>query len=291
MTRAAAPLGDVPVRRVTAGPAQLAVADTGNDGAAVVFVPGYTGSKEDFAPLFEPLGRSAFRALSFDQRGQFESPSRGDAGHDPYALAEDLVALVTALELGPVHLVGHSFGGLVARAATIAAPHAFTSLVLMCSGPAALPRGPRLSMLGALRPVLIDGGLPAVWAAYQTGDDSEFARHRFLAQDPRAVLEMGDALLTEPDRTSELRAVCGEADIPVLVLCGEHDDAWPPAVQRQMAEQLAASFVAVPGASHSPAVEQPAHTARALVTFWRNAAPVTRSVTPAESGADRLQPR
>ena len=37
--------------------------------------------------------------------------------------------------------------------------------------------------------------------------------------------------LLQPDRTDELAAL----DLPVLVLLGEHDDVWPPALQAEMA--------------------------------------------------------
>jgi pimeloyl-ACP methyl ester carboxylesterase len=53
-----------------------------------------------------------------------------------------------------------------------------------------------------------------------------------------------------------------------LVLRGVHDDAWSPTVQDEMAYRLGAELVVIQGAAHSPAVEQPAATATALVTFW-----------------------
>jgi pimeloyl-ACP methyl ester carboxylesterase len=75
---------------------------------------------------------------------------------------------------------------------------------------------------------------------------------------------MGDAVQNEPDRVDELKA----AGVPLLVLTGEHDDAWLPAVQREMAERLGAPYEVIPGAIHSPAAEAPAETAAALVRWW-----------------------
>ena len=63
----------------------------------------------------------------------------------------------------------------------------------------------------------------------------EFLRRRFLAGTEAGLRGMGDALRAEPDRTAELRA----AGVPLLVAYGEHDDAWPPHVQAEMAERLA----------------------------------------------------
>ena len=75
---------------------------------------------------------------------------------------------------------------------------------------------------------------------------------------------MGTALRSEPDRVEELRST----GIPSLVLYGVDDDAWPPSVQDEMAGRLGVDVVRIPAAIHSPAVENPAPTADALVKFW-----------------------
>ncbi len=75
---------------------------------------------------------------------------------------------------------------------------------------------------------------------------------------------MGDALLAEPDRVAELAA----AGLPVLVLFGAGDDAWPPEAQAEMARRLGAELAVIADAAHSPAVENPAAIARALLAFW-----------------------
>ena len=49
---------------------------------------------------------------------------------------------------------------------------------------------------------------------------------------------------------------------------GEDDDAWDPAIQEDMALQLGAERVCIPGAAHSPAVEAPETTASTLTQFW-----------------------
>src|SRR3712207_7202692 len=50
-----------------AGP--LAALDTGGEGArgTVLLVPGYTGSKEDFAPLLAPLARRGYRGVRSEE--------------------------------------------------------------------------------------------------------------------------------------------------------------------------------------------------------------------------------
>jgi pimeloyl-ACP methyl ester carboxylesterase len=75
---------------------------------------------------------------------------------------------------------------------------------------------------------------------------------------------MAVQLLHATDQTSDL----ARTGIPMFVLYGEDDDAWPTDVQERMAASLDAQRSCIPAAAHSPAVEAPATTAQALTKFW-----------------------
>lgn len=257
---------------VPGGPLAVLEALPDEPSGTVLLVPGFTGSKEDFRFLLLPLAEAGLHVVAVDQRGQHDSPGPDDpAAYTVHALAADLRALVAALGRGPVHVVGHSFGGLVARAAVLEDPSAFLSLVLMDSGPSALG-GPRAEVLPLMKQILDEHGIAAVWEAAQSlptakpqpPDVLAFLQKRFMAGSPAALHGMGDALVSEPDRVEELRA----SGVPTLVLFGEADDAWSPTVQRDMAERLGCPVVVVPGSVHSPAAENPEVTAEALRRFW-----------------------
>lgn len=250
----------------------VAVLDTGPAGPAAgsaLLIPGYTGSKEDFAPILDPVRTAGYRAVALDLPGQYQSP--GPDRRDAYTvqwLASVVGEVAGSLDNGPVHLLGHSFGGLVGRAAVLAEPTRYRSLTLLCSGPAGIDGG-RRERMARLEPVAMAGGLPAVWAAMaaeldETPAVTEFLRTRFLAASLPGLFGMADALLAEPDQVDKLRAT----GVPTLVCFGIDDDAWPTRVQRDMATRLGAELAVISGAAHSPAVENPASTADALTRFW-----------------------
>jgi pimeloyl-ACP methyl ester carboxylesterase len=262
----------------------LAALDTGPaEGGTVLLVAGYTGSKEDFAPLLSPIADAGLRVVALDQRGQFESPGPEDPAQYTVAeLAADVVAVTRRLReasAGPLHLLGHSFGGLVSRAAVIAEPALFDSLTLLGSGPARLT-GPRAELLDHLSPLLEAGGVQLVNDALEQlamtdpraqavpAPTREFLTRRFLANSAAGLRGMADAMLAEPDRVAELAAT----GLPVLVAHGIADDAWSPALQADMAERLGARHEVIGHAVHSPAIENPAHTLQVLLSFWSDPA-------------------
>jgi pimeloyl-ACP methyl ester carboxylesterase len=273
MTAQLTTAGERTIIETSGGP--ISVLRSAGDGPPVLLVPGYTGSKEDFAPLIDPLAAAGFAAVAIDLPGQYESPGPADPeAYTPALLAATVLEVAAAIGARP-HLVGHSFGGLVARAAVIDRPDAFRSLVLMCSGPAGIGGG-RRAMIEQLEPVLTSSGLAAVYAASLAVSRAQagyvepaaplaaFLERRFLAGAPAMLQGMGQALRLEPDRVAELAAV----DLPKLVLYGANDDAWPTDVQDDMANRLHARTCVIADAGHSPAVENTPATADALVQFW-----------------------
>ncbi|MEU9028545.1 alpha/beta hydrolase [Streptomyces sp. NPDC048383] len=247
-----------------------------------LLVPGYTGSKEDFVGLLEPLAGAGYRVVAVDGRGQYESPGpRDEAAYGLEELARDVLAQAAALGGGPLHLVGHSLGGLIARAAVLRDAAPFASLTLMSSGPGAITevQQARTKLLVAGLEALRDD-MPALWAAMRSQDPqnpedpddtvpdgpamTEFLRERWLATVPEQLIATGRALIGEPDRVAELALV----PLPKLVLSGKVDYAWPVPLLDDMAVRLSATRVVVEDAEHSPNAENPQVTADALASFW-----------------------
>jgi pimeloyl-ACP methyl ester carboxylesterase len=253
-----------------------------------LLIPGFTGSKEDFIPVLQSLASAGRRVVAIDMRGQYQSPGATDIeAYAPGELAADVSAIAESIAGGQrLHLAGHSLGGLIAREAALAGTARIISLTLLSSGPSRIT-GQRAEMLRGMLAMMDSPGeaggaglratVAQIWqehlapearAACLPDDVVAFLRERMMANSPAGLVAMGRYLLACPDRTAELADLDGP---PVLVLYGENDDAWPPAVQELMARRLSAHRVCIPGAGHSPPVEAPETTASALTAFWRQA--------------------
>lgn len=248
-----------------------------------LLLPGFTGSKEDFIELHAPLSAAGYRTVAVDGRGQYESegPKDDERPYQQRELALDVLAQVAALRAGEgaaegtgrVHLLGHSLGGLVARAAAIEDPAPFASLTLMSSGPAAVAP-PQQERAKLLQDALTALDMAQVWEAIQGLDapedaadlrgDGEDLRRRWMANSPAQLIATAGQLRTEPDRVDELAAL----GLAIHVLSGERDDTWPVPLLDDMAKRLGAERTVVAGAEHSPNTDQPGATAAALAAFW-----------------------
>jgi len=271
-----------------------AVPEIGTPLGTVLLVPGWTGSKEDFTPLLDHLARYGWIAVAVDQRGQFETP--GPADPAAYTLEEfgaDVVAMSVALG-GYSQLVGHSFGGLVAREAVLIDPSVFSTLTLLCTGPAAFTDEEAVQGLQMLAYGLDNLPIEQVYDLKLEHDVknpryveppeaiSAFLRKRFTSNTPASLAAITRHLTTAVDKTDRL----AKAGVRTQLVYGETDDGWPLAIQNDVAERLGIEAQVIPDAGHSPAIEQPAALARVLIDFFheRDSVPLSdpEEVTDAE---------
>jgi pimeloyl-ACP methyl ester carboxylesterase len=247
----------------------------------VLLVPGFTGSKEDYIAVLTPLAARGWRVAAMDLPGQGGAPALGGRGaHTDDALAASVAAVAQWFAPGrPVHVVGHSMGGLVSRALVITCPELVASWTIVCSGAGPVPPGaqPNLRMLQQL---LATQGMPEIWAikerldraggwAPPTDEVARFCAERFMANDPAALHDAAELLMTATDRTDEAAAALAAHGIRATVVTGALDDAWPLAEQQRMAQRLGAPWQVLPGIGHNPSTEDPPGMAAALDAIFR----------------------
>ena len=121
--------------KIRASGVTLNVEDRGGDPTrpALVFLHYFGGSSRAWLPVMDRLA-GAFRCVAPDLRGfgESEAPPSGYAVADG---ADDVAALVNAMDLEHYVLVGHSMGGKIALALAARQPAGLASLILLAPSP------------------------------------------------------------------------------------------------------------------------------------------------------------
>ena len=235
--------------------------------ADVVLVHGWTGSKEDFNLIGPLLADAGYRVLTFDNRGQHESAhSKREDAYQIHSLARDVIDIAHHYGFEKPHLLGHSMGGLVAQRASLDAPNYWSSLTLFCTGPHYSLKKTELETLIHLMKTMT---MAEFWISYKEEMDKlspriELFKKRWHASDPRSLTDTSRLLLDTQSVIDELLAI----RIPAHVIYGENDDAWPLAMQDQMAKDLSAPRTIIKDAGHCPNEDQPEETVKVLTNFW-----------------------
>ncbi|MFQ5936036.1 MAG: alpha/beta fold hydrolase [Acidiferrobacterales bacterium] len=107
---------------------------TGDGATTVLLLHGNFGSWRWWQPVLDSMP-PGWRAFAPDLRGCGDT-ERPEYGHNIDTLAADVHAFVAALELAPVHVVGHSLGAAVSLQFALDHPQHVGSLTLVAPPPA-----------------------------------------------------------------------------------------------------------------------------------------------------------
>lgn len=100
-------------------------------GEPLLIVHGGRGASHDyFLPYLLPLARTN-KLIFIDERGSGHSEKLEDPkGYTVENMVEDVEAVRSSLGLGPITLLGHSFGGVLAQAYALKCPANLAHLIL-----------------------------------------------------------------------------------------------------------------------------------------------------------------
>jgi 3-oxoadipate enol-lactonase len=171
-------------------------------------------------------------------------------------------AVTEAADGGDVTVLGNGYGGFVALQMAIRHPEIASRLILADCG-AAFSEGGReafRNMASASRAkglqAITDVAMRRLFAPEFQAQHPDLMRDRraaFLRTDPQVIEAACEALAG-----LDLRPQLSHVKIPVLVLVGEHDEATPPPMSRELAAGLPnARLKIIPGCAHVPQLQSP----------------------------------
>lgn len=243
----------------TSDGAELFLRDWGG-GPPILFCAAWAMSSEAWGYQMLPLGDAGYRCIAYDRRGHGRSSDPG-GGYDFDTLADDLAAVIEALDLTEVTLVGHSMaGGEIVRYLSRHGSARISRVVLVA------PITPCLKQLPD-NPV----GLPAAYfaqtvteiakdaprwleansAGFLTPDTSpamgEWVRRMMEAVSLKAFVDLR-RIMGEAD----FRAECAAIDLPTLIIHGDADISAPIDLTGRPTHRLikGSTLRVVPGAPH-----------------------------------------
>ena len=220
-----------------------------------------SSGRDNFAAQILTLS-TLFTVHAPDARGHATTRWDPAAGFRAEWLVEDLAALLDALDLGSVHLLGFSMGAMTALSFAVRHPGRVRSLVVAGLSPL---REPRTSVARRLMdPERIERADPG-WAG-------ALARRHDPVQGPgawrRLLPAIAEDVAVQPLLSpAELHSIAA----PALVACGDGDPFVPVDQAWGLARQLRGGhLLVVPDCGHDLMVRRPRLVNEALLGFYRS---------------------
>ena len=214
-----------------------------------------------------PMLENTFDLILPDLRGFGES----NTVNTPYALDDfvaDLVGLLDHLGIEKTAIAGHSMGGYTALAFSRSHPERLTGLG-MVSSQALADTPERKDGRYKTAQEVTEKGIQGVVDTMTTklspnAEVQKWARESMSKQQPAAYIGALKALAERSDSSALLTTF----QFPVVIIHGDADELVPIERAREMKNAIPhAQLVELKGAGHLPMLEEPAATARALMSL------------------------
>jgi len=256
------------------------------DPVPLVILHGGPGAGHDYVEPIADLAQRAGRpCILYDQLGCGRSEHLPNASSEFWTVElfkRELVALLEHLGIAArYHLLGQSWGGMLAMEHAVERPSGLRALVIADS-PASIELW--VSETGRLRALLPEEVQATLTQHEEAGTTDSpdyeaavmrfYERHLCRIQFPDCLSRSFAQMTTDPtvyhtmNGPSEFHVVgslrgwdvtprLGDVEVPVLVISGEHDEATPDVVRPLVEAIPDARWELFEGASHTPHLEQP----------------------------------
>ncbi|WP_127498264.1 alpha/beta fold hydrolase [Paenibacillus glycanilyticus] len=236
----------------------------------IVLIHGLGLNLEIWEPIL-PFMKEHYRVVLLDLRGHGLT-ERGDVPLSWELFTEDLLMLLTKLELGPVHLLGHGFGASLAVKFSIEHAELVKSLVLL-STPAFLPRKTVASIIQGRKQLISKGSMLNLAESLVNGIfklTEEHALYRkiiagYMAVSPETYFDTFELYGESPVNEDFARLAH-----PTLTLIGSEDSI--SLTSNALSSQLLmhSSVVVVPSATNTLFIDQPQFTFERIREFIKD---------------------
>jgi pimeloyl-ACP methyl ester carboxylesterase len=246
-------------------------------GVPVVFVHGTLGDYSVWDGQLAAFSEN-YRAIAYSRRYNYPNANKPRPKHSAVVEAEDLAAFIQKLNLGKVHVVGHSYGGYAALLLAVKHPEMVRTLSL-AEPPVVFagdrPEEPKLRAAKRAAEAFAKGD--AEGAVRAVVDSAREGAYDSIPEPFRAMLlrNAGElrALVTSDQMYPPLdRDAVRKIAVPTLLLSGEKSIASHKATTEELGRLLPGKtrkHAVIPGADHGMWFQQPEACRDTVLEFLR----------------------
>ena len=247
------------------------------DGEPLVLIPGFGAGLWIWFKQVAELAKS-FRVIAYDPRGLARSSGAG--GSSGFAsmgqLAEDLEALLRALQIERAHIVGASFGGFVAQEFALRYPEMTKTLSLCCTSyggaghvpPSAETLAALASTKGLNTGERVRANLLLAFSPEYVASEREEIEQVIALREANFVPEEVYLHQLQAAMAFDASARVREIKAPTLVITGDEDIIVPSENSSNLAARIPhAELQIIEGGSHTFFIEKAGEFNRAVSEF------------------------
>lgn len=245
------------------------VGDWQSEREIVLLLHGLGSSSRDWENQLDALSHD-YKILLVDLRGHGKS-DKPNIPYDIPMFAEDVAAMLVALELHAVHVVGHSMGGMIAFQLTLDHPQRVKSLSIINSAPQVGVPALRNKFTFFMRSLSVKWfGMSKLSASLAKAlfpkPEQESLRKVFIERwcenDPQAYRNSLKAF-----HQWNVMPRLPEINCPTLIISGDRD--YTPVAYKQFYIRLIKQsyLVVIADSGHLTLIDQAAHCNQALIDF------------------------